>query len=208
MLGVLIAVALLSGGCAHIVGYAFVAPSESLLRSRGGGMLLGACVLVALAGPMLVADGLSAGLIGRWPAGFGPDVYRVLWVALAAVGLLSGMRAWRIRFRRGGVGAFKLDESPAARVDAQLPFADSLDGALDVLARESPSQREIERVADAIRTAGDRFWHELPQKDSEVYNVVRGHVPAVIAPDVTRLLLEGAQRKARARGGADHASRK
>lgn len=199
MLGVLIAVALLSGVCAHVVGYAFVAPSESLLRSRGGGLILGACVLTALAGPPMLAYTVTAGTVGAWPAALSHEAYDTLWVVLAAAGLLSGMRAWRMRFGRGGAGAFTLDESQAGRAQAQLPFADSLDAALDVLTREDPAHRDIGRLTDPIRAVGRRFWHQLPEKDSEVYNLVRGHVSPAVAADVTRLLLEGAQRKPQSR---------
>lgn len=198
MLGGLIAAALLSGVCAHIVGYAFVAPRESILRSRGGGLLLSASVLTALAMPPMLAQMVSAGTIGAWPAGLGADAYRTLWVALATAGLLTGLRAWRMRFGRGIAGAFALDESPAGRAQGQLPLADSLHAALDVLARETPTERDIGRLADAIRAVSSRFWHQLPEKDGEVYNLVRGHVPPAVAADVTRLLLEGAQRRPRA----------
>lgn len=198
MLGSLITAALLSGVCAHIVGYAFVAPRESILRSRGGGLLLGASVLMALAIPPMLAQMVSAGTIGVWPAGLGADAYRTLWVTLATAGLLTGLRAWRIRFGRSIAGAFTLDESPAGRARGQLPLADSLHAALDVLARETPTQRDIGRMDDAIRAVSSRFWHQLPEKDSEVYNLVRDHVPSAVTADVTRLLLEGAQRRPRA----------
>ncbi len=195
MFGVLIAVALMSGVCAHVVGYAFVAPRESLLRSRGGGLVLGACVLMALAAPPLLADLVTKGSIGRWPAGMNADAYHTLWVVLAALGLLSGLRAWRMRIGRGGAGAFTLDESPAGRAQGQLPFADSLHAALDVLSREPLTQRDIGRLTDGIRAVGMRFWHQVPEKGSDAYNLVCDHVSPAIAADVTRLLLEGSQRK-------------
>ena len=198
MLGGLVAVAVLSGMCAYIVGYAFVAPSDSFLRSPAGGMVLAACVLIALAIPPTLADLVSTGTIGTWPARLNPAAYHAAWVSLTAMGLLSGVRAWRMRFRRGGGGVFTFDESPVGRARAQLPLADSLDAALDVLARETPSDRNLGSVADAIRAVGTRFWHQLPERDGEVYNLVRRHVPPALAADVTRLLLEGAQRKSRA----------
>lgn len=196
MLGGLVAVAVLSGACAYVVGYAFVAPSDSFLRSPAGGLVLAACVLIALAIPPTLAYLISTGAVGTWPAGLNPTAYRALWVSLTAIGLLSGMRAWRMRFRGGG-GVFTFDESPAGRAQAQLPLADSLDAALDVLARETPPSRDMGSLADAIRAVGTRFWHQLPERDGDVYNLVRRHVPPALAADVTRLLLEGAQRKSR-----------
>lgn len=197
MLGGLIAVAVLSGLCAHMAGYAFVAPSDSFLRARAGGFILAASVLLTLAFPPILAGLISGGAIGTWPPGLGPDTFRALWVVLSAAGLLSGLRVWRMRFRRDGARMFTLDESPFSRVQAQLPLADSLDAALDVLGREAPAERDIGRLADVIRAMSLRFWHQLPEKDSEVYNMVRTHVPPEVAAEVTRLLLEGAQRKPR-----------
>lgn len=194
MIGPLIAMAVLAGACAYLVGHAFVAPRASLLRTPPGGMLLAGCVLVALAGPSLLADVITKG--GDWPGGFGPGDFRALWVALEVAGLLAGMRVWRMRlFSGGGLGVFGLDESPVSRAEAELPLAASLTDALDVLAREKVTARDVARLATVLKRCGARHFHQLPEKQSELYALVARHVPPAIAADVTGLLLQGAGRK-------------
>lgn len=197
LLAGLVAVGLLSAACAYVVGYAFIAPSDSVLRTREGGLVLAACVLLALAVPLALTDLLSSGTLGTWPKGFGPGAFRTMWVVVTTTGLLSGLRAWRMRFGRGGAGFFTFDESPVGRALGQLPLADSLEAALDVLARETSAVRDLGPLSDAIRSAGSRFWHQLPEKDGEVYQLVREHVPPAVASEVTRFLLEGSHRKQR-----------
>lgn len=194
MQAVLVAIALFSGACTYLVGYAFVAPRDSFLRSKSGGMVLGMAVVFAIVIAPSVTPLLTSEALGGWPVGFGADEYHTLWVALMGTGLLAGMRVWRMRFGRGP-GSFSLDESPASRVRGQLPLAGTLAAALDVLARENPSAKDVGRLADAIQVVGSRFWHQLPEKDSELYNLVRGHVSPAVAADVTKLLLEGAARR-------------
>ncbi|MHB1341371.1 MAG: hypothetical protein ACYC77_07235 [Coriobacteriia bacterium] len=194
MLGVLIAMALMSGACTYLVGYAFIAPRHSFLRSQSGGVVLGVAVVFAIIIAPSLAPFITSPTFGGWPPGLGADAYHTLRVALMAVGLLSGMRVWRMRFGRGA-GSLSFDESPASRVRGQLPLADTLTAALDVFARENPSAKDIARLTDTITAVGTRFWHQLPEKDSDVYNLVRGHVSPTVAADVTRLLLEGAARK-------------
>ena len=194
MAGSLIAIALLAGACAYVVGHAFVAPRSSALRTAPGGMLLAGCVLVALAGPSLIA-GLLVG-DGAWPASFGPGAFRALWLGLEVAGLLAGMRVWRMRlFSGGGARVFSLDESPVSRAEAEVPLAGSLADALDVLAREKVTARDLTRLAPVLKRCGARYFHQLPEKQGEVYALVARHVPPVIAADVTGLLLEGAGRK-------------
>lgn len=193
MAGSLIAIALLAGACAYVVGHAFVAPRSSVLRTAPGGMLLAACVLVALIGPSLLS-----GLLARndgWPTGFGPAAYRALWVALEVASLLAGMRVWRMRLFSGGGSVFSLDESPVSRAEAEVPLAGSLADALDVLAREKVTSRDVARLAPVLKRCAARYFHQLPEKRSEAYALVARHVPAAIAADVTGLLLEGAGRK-------------
>lgn len=194
MIGPLVAMALFAGACAYVVGHAFVAPRASILRTAPGGMLLAGCVLVALAGPSLLAGVLARGR--DWPASFGPVAYHALWVALEVAGLLAGMRVWRMRlFSGGGLGVFGLDESPVSRAEAELPLAASLTDVLDVLAREKVTARDISGLATVLKRCGARHFHQLPEKQSEVYALVARHVPPAIAADVTGLLLQGAGRK-------------
>jgi len=194
MAGSLIAVALLAGACAFVVGHAFVAPRTSFLRTAPGGILLAGCVLTALVGPSL-AGGLAAAKAG-WPAGLGAGTYRALWVALEVAGLLLGMRVWRMRlFAGGGRGMFSLDESPVSRAEAEIPLAASLADALDVLAREKVSVRDVARLAPALKRCAARYFHQLPEKQGEVYALVAQHLPPAVAAEVTGLLLAGAGRK-------------
>ncbi len=184
--------AVVSGLCAYIVGYAFIAPRSSLVRTPVGGLLLGVLVLVALGGPPMITSVLV------WVA---PDrvvatdlgAYRVAWVALTAGGLLLGMRAWRMVGALRDGGMLSLDESPASRARAQLLLADSFDAALDVLERERLSAKDLERIAPYIMQAGSRFFHQLPSTDSAVYALVREHVGGEAASRVTAWLLEGAK---------------
>ncbi|MDO8881207.1 MAG: hypothetical protein Q7W44_10505 [Coriobacteriia bacterium] len=188
MAGVLVFVAVLAGCCAYVVGHAFVAPGGSFLRSATGGIILAGCVLVALFAPPLLAGAIASG-------GLDPALYRALWLVLVAFGLLLGMRAWRMRLRRGGLRGFTLDESPVSRAEAGLPLADSLEDALDVLGREKVTARDMPQLAGGLRRVGSRFFHQLPERSSEVYALVARHVPTAVAADVTGLLLEGAGRK-------------
>lgn len=187
MTGVLVFVAVLAGGCAYVVGHAFVAPRESFLRSTTGGLILAACVLVALLAPPLVA--------GAVPGGSDPALYRMLWVALVAAGLLAGVRVWRMRPLSSGGRGFTLDESPVSRAEAALPLADSLEDALDVLGREKVTARDVARLSRALKHTGSRYFHQLPEKQSEVYTLVARSVPREVAAEVTGLLLEGVGRK-------------
>ena len=195
MLGVLIAAALVAGACAYVVGYAFVAPRDSHLRSAVGGIVLAACVLIALGGPPTLMGFARAGGGSAWPAGLDPALYRALWLALAGGGLLGGMRVWRMRFGGGGRRWFSLDESPVSRAEAELPLADSLEAALDVLGRERVTVRDVPSLAPILKRVGARFFHQLPEKKSEVFGLVMRSVPAAVAAEVTELLLEGAGRK-------------
>jgi hypothetical protein len=101
-----------------------------------------------------------------------------------------------MRLFRGGAGRlFTFDESPVSRAESAIPLAGSLEAALDVLAREKVAQRDVTRLAPVIRHLGARFFHQLPEKSSDVYALVARSVPAAVAADVTGLLLEGAGRK-------------
>lgn len=192
MTGVLIAVACLGGACAYVVGHAFVAPRTSILRSTGGGILLAACVLVAVFGPMTLVAILRA--TGGWSSSVRADTFQIACAAVVALGLLGGVRVWRMRLFSPNAGLFRLDESPVSRAEAELPLAKSLADALDVLAREKVSQRDIARIAPVVRRVGSRHFHQVPERKSEAYALVSQHLPAAVAADVTGLLLEGAGR--------------
>jgi len=192
MLGILIVAAAISGIMAYLVGYAFVAPRESFLRSKAGGMVLAACVLTALLLPPGLEKASAIDVMPSWPLSLDPGFYRFTWIALMVLGLFCGLRVWRMR--RLSLG-FTLDESPVGRAEGQLPLADSLAAALDVLSRERLTQRDVARLAPTLRLLGSRFWYQLPEKDSKVYNLVAQHVEPAVAADVTGLLLKGAARK-------------
>ena len=192
MLGLLIAAALASGIMAYFVGYAFIAPRESFFRTKAGGIILAVLVLGSLSLPFGIEIAASSGSEPSWPTGLDPDVYRFSWIALMATGLFSGLRVWRMRPLSKGFG---FDESHSGRAESQLPLADSLEGALDVLSREKLGSRDIARLAPALRRVGQRFSYQMPAKDGEVYDLVAQHVPRAVAAEVTGLLLEGASRK-------------
>lgn len=169
-----------------------MAPQESFLRSSTGGLLLGASVLAALAIPASAPMFAVAVAVAGEPAWFRPA-----WIAADVAGLLAGMRVWRLRPSVHGGRLLALDESPAARAAVRLQLADSIDAALDVLAQERVQARDLERLAAALRHAGARFWHELPERQGDVYALVARHVPPEVASVVAGLLLEGAGRKER-----------
>ncbi len=185
MSAAVIIAALVAGACAYVVGYALIAPRESILRSATGGIVLAACVLAALFGPS-VARALPG-------APETTALGRALHLGLVAAGLLVGVRVWRMRLSGRG-GLLSLDESPGSRAEALIPLADSLEMVLDVLGRERCTARDLPRLAPLLKRAGLRYSHQMPAKPSEVYALVARFAPAEIAGDVTGLLLEGAGR--------------
>jgi MFS family permease len=187
--GVLVAAALISGAFAWVVGHAFVAPSHSFLRSRSGGIVLALCVLGALFAPTVA--GWLAGTTADGDGALG----RTAWIVAVGAGLLAGVRVWRLRLLSGGGGLFTLDESPVSRVESQLPLAGSLADALDVLARERCTERDLSRIEGALKRIALRYSHQMPGRKSEVYALVASHVPTTISAEVTRLLLEGSGRR-------------
>lgn len=189
----LFAVAVLASACAFLVGHAFVTSRDSFLRSAPGGMVLAACVLIALGGPPTLAGITLA--VSTWPDGITPGAYRVVWIALMVAGLLAGMRVWRMRLFSGDARLFRLDESPLSRAESELPLAASLAEALDVLAREKLTQRDIAHMEAQLKRVGARYFHQLPEKQGEVYSLVASHVPGALAADVTGMLLAGAGRR-------------
>ncbi|MDO9556185.1 MAG: hypothetical protein Q7J82_01175 [Coriobacteriia bacterium] len=195
MPGVFIAVALLSGVLAYVVGYAFIAPCESILRSKAGGMVLAMCVLVALLVPLTLMSIAGQGGPLAWPAGLSRDLYRRAWIGSMSLGLLAGLRVWRLGPRLRGSHTFTLDESTVSRAESQLLLTDTLEEALDVLGREKVTTKDVERLSARLRIVGSRFWFQVPEKNSDAYRLVAKHVPPGVAATVTGLLLEGAERK-------------
>lgn len=185
MTGALVAIAVIAGACAYLVGYAFIAPRESFARTPAGGAVIGAGLLIALVGPAWVAAVVPGA----------PWWFRPGWVATETLGLLAGLRVWRIPslFRSGRW--FSLDESPASRAALGIQLADSLDAALDVLARERIRVHDVERLTPALMRAGSRFWYELPERHGDVYVLVASHVEPQVAAAVTGVLLDGACRR-------------
>ncbi len=189
----LMASAVLSGVLAYLVGYAFRAPRGSFFRSMTGGLALAIFVLVALLLPPTLMSLAGDGGTLAWPTGLDRGLYRALWITALAGGLLVGLRVWRMRrFLSGGI---TLDESPVSRAEAQLPLADTLEEALDVLGRERLGAKELQRCSQHVRHVGNRFWNQVPERKADVYKLVVEHVPTAIAASVTGLLLEGASRK-------------
>lgn len=189
----LYAMAVLAGACSFLVGHAFVTSRDSFLRSVPGGIVLAACVLVTLFGPTSLASVLKA--TEAWPAGVSPEAYNAGWIALAAAGLLVGMRVWRMRLFSPEAGLLRLDESPVSRAESELPLAASLAEALDVLAREKVTARDVARMEAHLRRVGTRYFHQLPEKQGDVYALVARQLPPGVAADVTGLLLAGAGRR-------------
>jgi len=194
MTGAVILAILLAGGCAYLVGHAFVAARDSFLRTTAGGVVIALCVLFALMGPPSAAR-MATALTDDGAAVPWASVLRSVWIALVAASLLMGLRVWRMRLPADRRGAFAFDESVTGRVESQLPLADSLGDALDVLARERVEAKHVPRLAASIRHLGARYFHQLPERESEAYTFVSAHAGAGIAADVTGLLLEGAGRR-------------
>lgn len=194
MTGAVVLAAFLAGGCAYVVGHAFVAPRDSFLRTPAGGVVIALCVLFALVGPPSAARMATAlagdGAAVPWASGL-----RSAWIALTAAGLLVGLRAWRMRLPADRRGVLAFDESVTGRIESQLPLAISLEDALDVLARERAEAKHVPRLAASLRHLGARYFHQLPERESELYALVAAHTGAGIAADVTGLLLEGAGRR-------------
>ncbi|MBN2404372.1 MAG: hypothetical protein JXE06_02190 [Coriobacteriia bacterium] len=193
MYGMLIAAVVLSGVLAYLVGYAFRAPGGSFFRSMTGGLALAMFVLVILLLPPTLMSFAGDGGLLAWPSGLDRGLYRALWIAATAGGLLAGLRVWRMRdfFRRG----ITLDESPVSRAEAQLLLVDSLEEALSILGREKLTAKDLQHCAKHVRHVGNRFWNQVPERKADAYKLVAEHVPAVLAASVTGLLLEGAARK-------------
>lgn len=193
---------------ALLIGYAFVAPKESFLKTKRGVWLLVFLGISFLPLPPQVAAMDKAALpladvLGQtgasaftWPAGMSKTTYLVLWAVLTLLGLLVGSRIWKIGTPEWrGTSNVLWDSSAASRIKGLLPIADSLADVLDTISRARLSAREAPQVAVEVRNAGRRFGDELPEKSGDVYRLVAEGLPADVASLVTGYLLEGAGRR-------------
>lgn len=185
---------LLACGASYLVGHAFVAPRDSFMRTTAGGALGAGCVLFALGGPPMAVR-VAASLGDATVDALWGTALRSIWLVLVAIGLLVGMRVWRLRLLTEGRGALRFDESVPGRVESQLPLASSLADALDVLARERVAMKHLPRLGPSIKHLGAHYFYQLPERESELYALVSTHTGAEIAAGVTGLLLEGAGRR-------------
>lgn len=208
MLIAAIAAVLGSAAIAYLIGYAFVAPRGSALRSRWAvRVLIFAAVTLMLLPPQLMLFGEAGGSIvevlgpaAAWPDGLGKGPYVAAWLVTTLLAALAGLRIWQAGTPEWRADARAgTDASPASRVHSLLPLADRIEDALDALARSGLAPRDLPRVAPDVREAGRRFGDSLPPTDGEVFRLVASRVPAALAGDLTGLLLEGAGRRPAAR---------
>lgn len=193
---------------AFLVGYAFVAPGGSFLKTKRGVWLLVFLALSFVPLPPQVAAMDKAALpladvLGEtgagafaWPAGFGKTTYLVLWTVLTVLSFLVGIRIWKIGTPEWrGTSNVLWDSSAASRITGLLPMANSLADVLETISRAHLSAREAPQVAPEVRKAGRQFAGELPEKAGDVYRMVADELPADVASLVTGYLLEGAGRR-------------
>lgn len=207
MLTIALVSLILSYASAYLAGYAFIAPRESFFRSKIGvwvviGVVLSFVTLPptlpGLAGSMGEASAVAPGLgdVFAWPAAVSPGLYLALWTLGSTGAALVGMQVWRAGkpgWRSPAGNAW--DSSAAGRARGLLPLADSIDDALDVLARTRVDARGARSMATDLRTVGGRFAESLPPDTAAVYRLVASKLDAPVAAEVTGLLLEGAGRK-------------
>ncbi|MDP2183021.1 MAG: hypothetical protein Q8K99_10695 [Actinomycetota bacterium] len=196
-----------SAAIAYLIGYAYVAPRDAFLRTKWGIWLLiaGGLSFIFLPPQLTAMDSLTGSTSAQlgsmanmfaWPSTISKGVYIGLWIVTTLIGLLAGLRIWKAGqpdWRASG-GSNAWDSSAAGRVRALLPMADSLDEALDVIARQNPDARSLERVAEDLRHIGTRFVADLPAGTGAVYGMVTAKLPPALAQVVTGFLLEGAGR--------------
>ncbi len=206
MLVILIAAVLASAASAYAIGYAFVADSDAFLRTRFGVLLLiGLGLSFLILPPQLVSVGSSlpdlgatadSGLMAAlaWPPGLSRGLYMAIWIVLSIGGLLVGLRIWNVRDPEWRRSSAVLDASSASRAEGLLPLANSLQEALEVLGRAQLKPKDAERLAQQLQTVGRRFGHQLPEKNSEAFNLIIRYVSPSVAPIVTGHILEGAVR--------------
>jgi hypothetical protein len=206
VVAVLIAAVLASAASAYAIGYAFVADTDSFLRTKFGVLLLiGVGLSFLILPPQLVSVGSSLPSMGvtadsglmsslAWPSGLSRGLYMASWIVLTIGGLLAGLRIWNVRDPEWRRSSAVLDASSASRAEGLLPLANSLQEALEVLGRAQLKPKDAERLAPQLQTVGRRFGHQLPEKNSEAFNLIMRYVPPSVAPIVTGHILKGAVR--------------
>lgn len=200
---------ILSAATSYAVGYAIIAPRDVFLRSKTGIWLLVVSALsfiplppqligLASAGPSLTSLAPGMGLSVTWPAALGNGPYLTLWVIASLLALFAGLRMWNAGKPgwRASSATAAYDTSKTGRVRALLVMADTLDDSLDLLKRMEIDAKSAEQLAEELHKAGKRFAHSLPESAGDVYGMVAAIVPPATANVVTRLLLEGAGRRA------------
>lgn len=214
MLTVAVASLIGSAGVCFLAGSALIAPRDSLLRTKRSITLLVFAVLsLAVLPPQLVSfdapaalsavsvPAASVGAALAWPSALPRGLYIGMWLFTSIGSALVGAQIWRARQPgwRGGVASAH-DTSAAGRAAGLIPLADSLQDALDVLARTSVDARSVERLADLLTGVGRRFSADVPQEPGAAYRLVAAQLSPAVAAVVTRFLMEGA-REARTRDG-------
>jgi hypothetical protein len=216
MLALAIGVLLLSAAATFLIGNAYVSPRDSFLRKKAGvwTLVVLGLSLVPLPPQMLLlpdtasqapsvldqyaaygdVSALTRGLV--WPSGLPRTLYVALWLVTSVAALLAGARIWKAGTPgwRPGQHATAYDTSAAGRGRALLPLADTLDDALESLARAGIDPRGAEQLAPDLRDVGRRFAATLPSGAGAVYQAVAAKLSPLVASVVTRSLLEGAGR--------------
>lgn len=189
----------------YTVGYAVVAPRDSSLRSKRSMMILiaGAVSIIPLPAQLPSLGAASGaleetlpGLSMTWPQSISISTYMTIWVVTSLMALLAGMRIWNVGKAdwRPGSNSAAFDSSASGRAAAMIAMANNLDDVLDAMRRTAVDAKGVERIAEEIRSAGRRFSSQLPEESGAAYRYVVAKVPPATASNVTRYLLEGADR--------------
>lgn len=201
MLAVATIAVLASAGICYLVGYAFIAPRDSIVRSKRGITFLVLAVLSLVTLPPQLPGttalvGTVAGPSLAWPSTISPGAYIAIWVVSSVAALLAGMRIWRAGRPgwRAGAGGAAYDTSKSGRAAALIALADTLDETFDILTRIGVDARGVDRIAQELQAAGHRFAAYIPEEPGAAYRLVAAGVPASIAANVTRHLLDGTGR--------------
>lgn len=194
-----------SAAMSYAVGYAVVAPRDSSLRSKRSMWILiaGALSIIPLPAQLPSLGAASGalkdilpGLALSWPNSISVGTYMTIWLITSIAALLVGMRIWNVGKAdwRPGSGGSAFDSSASGRAAAMIAMANNLDDVLDAMRRTAVDAKGVERIAEEIRSAGRRFASQLPEESGAAYRFVVEKVPPACASNVTRYLLEGADR--------------